>query len=216
MNKNGEKLYRELTKVTESSMNVIWKCKYKTNPFPSCISLLSTVFCTVFILIGTMYTKFLIAAVTLGLVASEPTQIDLGSYGGGGGVLPGILKLLLKKSKVTVFVKDFNLKLTNFQFFYKLHFIKGGGGHHGPFGGSFVASAKYEGQAGGVAHKIADGDIPSHPSYITFGHGHYSDVLGASQGGGSLGGGGGGGGGGYKWGFVAPSSSGLGDHQGSA
>lgn len=69
----------------------------------------------------------------------------------------------------------------------------GGGGHSGPFGGSFVASAKYEGH-GGVAHKVADGN---HADYITFDHGQYSDVLRASQDGAS-----GGDGGGYKWGFV--------------
>lgn len=67
------------------------------------------------------------------------------------------------------------------------------GGHSGPFGGSFVASAKYEGH-GGIAHKVADGD---HGSYVSFDHGQYSDVLRTSQDDSS-----GGDGGGYKWGFV--------------
>lgn len=67
------------------------------------------------------------------------------------------------------------------------------GGHSGPFGGSFVASAKYEGH-GGIAHKVADGD---HGGYVAFDHGQYSDVLRASEDDSS-----GGDGGGYKWGFV--------------
>ena len=81
-----------------------------------------------------------------------------------------------------------------------------GGGHTGTFGGTFVASAKYEGHSG-VAHKVADGDSyggggGGGAGLITFGSPHYSDILSASDGGSSLGGGGGGGG--YKWGFVAP------------
>ncbi|XP_030764529.1 keratin, type I cytoskeletal 9-like [Sitophilus oryzae] len=55
-----------------------------------------------------------------------------------------------------------------------------GGGHHGPFGGSFVASSKYS--AGG--HGGESGGSGGHGYGVSEGgfEGHYSDVLGASEG----------------------------------
>lgn len=94
-----------------------------------------------------------------------------------------------------------------FRFFFGLIktnlFLSGWHDHHGVFGGTIIGSGKHEGVHAGAVHKSGGGG-----EHVIFDHGHYTDVLKASDGGGGEGGhhfevissGGGGGGGGELFG----------------